>query len=118
VCFDETGHAEAVEVAYDPSLVSYEKLLEVFFASHDPTTPDRQGPNVRTQYRSAVFAYDAEQAAAAKAFIEDANASGRFKRPIVTAVVSPAPTFWRAESYHQQYYAQRGRKACATTIRQ
>ncbi len=108
VCSGRTGHAEAVLVEYDPAKVSYEQLLELFWEIHDPTTPNRQGPDIGTQYRSAVYAHDAEQEAAAKAS-RDA-AAGRFARPIVTEI-APAGPFHKAEDYHQQYFEKRGRKA-------
>ena len=116
VCSDSTGHAEAVEVEYDPSKVSYEALLDIFWANHDPTTPNRQGPNVGSQYRSAIFFADAEQEAAARASKETLEKSGRFRRPITTEI-RPAETFWRAEEYHQQYYEKHSSGAsCASTI--
>ncbi len=108
VCSGRTGHAEAVLVEYDPAKVSYAQLLELFWQIHDPTTPNRQGPDIGTQYRSAVYAHDAEQEAAAKAS-RDATA-GRFARPIVTEI-APAGPFHKAEDYHQQYFEKRGRKA-------
>ena len=111
VCTGTTGHAEAVEVEFDPALVSYRELLAVFFQSHDPTTPNRQGPDIGTQYRSAIFFHDAEQQAAAleaKAALEKA---GSFKRPIVTEI-TPRSEFYRAEEYHQQYFEKRGVKSC------
>jgi peptide-methionine (S)-S-oxide reductase len=107
VCGDRTGHAEAVEVTFDPSRVSYEQLLDAFWAMHDPTTPNRQGPDVGSQYRSAIFYHSAEQKAAAEASKAALERSGRYGRPIVTEIV-PAATFWRAEDYHQQYVAKRG----------
>ena len=111
VCNDETGHAEVVEVEYDPEKVSYEKLLEVFWAAHDPTTLNRQGPDRGTQYRSAVFVHDDEQQVIAETSKKEAQASGRFRRPIVTEI-RPATTFWKAEDYHQQYLARRGQSSC------
>jgi peptide-methionine (S)-S-oxide reductase len=111
VCTDTTGHVEVVEVEYDPDLVSYDRLLEVFWSNHDPTTLDRQGPDYGTQYRSVVFAHDDSQKAAAQEMKERLAASGRFRRPIVTAI-EPASTFWRAEDYHQQYLAKRGQSSC------
>ncbi|MGA8223886.1 MAG: peptide-methionine (S)-S-oxide reductase MsrA [Candidatus Acidiferrales bacterium] len=111
VCSGRTGHAEAVEVEYDPAQVSYEQLLSVFWQSHDPTTLNRQGPDTGTQYRSAIFYHDAAQqasAAGSKALLEKMNA---FKRPIVTEVV-PASDFYRAEDYHQRYLEKRGAKSC------
>jgi peptide-methionine (S)-S-oxide reductase len=111
VCTDTTGHAEAVEVAYDPDKVSYDDLLEVFWANHDPTTLNRQGPDVGTQYRSAIFYHDDEQRASAEASKRRIQESGRFRRPIVTEIM-PASTFYRAEDYHQRYLAKRGRSNC------
>lgn len=109
VCTDETGHAEAVEVTFDPSVISYHDLLDVFWNNHDPTTPNRQGPDVGTQYRSVIFYHSPEQEAEARSS-KDA-AQGRFRRPIVTQIV-PATEFWRAEEYHQQYLAKRGLTHC------
>ncbi|MGH9365412.1 MAG: peptide-methionine (S)-S-oxide reductase MsrA, partial [Thermoanaerobaculia bacterium] len=96
VCSDTTGHAEAVEVEFDPARVGYERLLEVFWENHDPTTLNRQGPDVGNQYRSAIFFHSPEQKAAAEASRDKLGASGRYKRPIVTEI-APAETFWRAE---------------------
>lgn len=107
VCSDTTGHAEAVELIFDPEVVPYRALLEAFFAMHDPTTRNRQGPDIGSQYRSAIFVHNAEQEAAAREMIEELNASGRFSSPIVTQVV-PAETFWRAEEYHQRYHERHG----------
>jgi peptide-methionine (S)-S-oxide reductase len=107
VCAKTTGHAEVVEIDYDPSRVSYEELLEVFWKCHDPTTLDRQGPDVGSQYRSAVFTHDGEQEAAARLSKEKREASGVHRSPIVTEI-TPATTFWRAEEYHQQYFERRG----------
>jgi peptide methionine sulfoxide reductase msrA/msrB len=107
VCTDRTGHAEAVQVTFDPAKVSYERLLDAFWNLHDPTTLNRQGPDVGSQYRSAIFAHDAKQEAAAKASLAALEKSGRFKRPIVTEIVKAGP-FYRAEEYHQQYFAKRG----------
>jgi len=111
VCTDKTGHAEAVEVTYDSSKVSYDDLLRVFWQNHDPTTLNRQGPDVGTQYRSAIFFHDAEQEAAAKASKEALQKSGTYKKPIVTEIV-PASEFWQAEEYHQQYLEKRGLAHC------
>lgn len=111
VCTDRTGHAEVVEVLYDPSEVSYEELLEVFWGIHDPTTPNRQGPDRGTQYRSVIFYHTTEQEAAARASKEKLQVSGIFKRPIVTQI-EPAKQFYRAEEYHQQYYEKTGRRSC------
>lgn len=111
VCTGRTGHAEAVEVEYDTNEVSYLELLAVFWKSHDPTTVNRQGPDVGTQYRSAIFYHDAAQekdARDSKAVLEK---QGVFKRPIVTEI-APASEFFRAEDYHQQYFEKQGIKAC------
>jgi peptide-methionine (S)-S-oxide reductase len=111
VCTDRTGHAEAVQVEFDPAKVSYDRLLDVFWENHDPTTKNRQGPDVGTQYRSAIFFHDAEQERAAKDSIVHQEKSGRFRRPIVTEIV-PAAEFWRAEEYHQRYLEKRGLAHC------
>ena len=111
VCTDRTGHAEVVQVEYDPSKVSYDELLSVFWANHDPTQLNRQGPDVGTQYRTVIFFHNPQQEAAAKASKEKLQASGHYKRPIVTAIV-PAEEFWRAEDYHQQYLEKRGLASC------
>jgi peptide-methionine (S)-S-oxide reductase len=111
VCTDRTGHAEVVQVDYDPAEVAYEDLLAVFWDNHDPTTLNRQGPDVGTQYRSVIFFYSPEQEAAARASKELLDQSGRFKRPIVTQIL-PAPQFWMAEDYHQQYLEKRGLANC------
>ncbi|MEO8438875.1 MAG: peptide-methionine (S)-S-oxide reductase MsrA [Spartobacteria bacterium] len=112
VCSDETGHAEVVEVTYDPEKVSYDTLLDVFWSNHDPTSANRQGPDVGSQYRSVIFSHSPEQKAAAEDKLAELEKSGRFRRPIVTQI-EPAPTFYRAEEYHQQYLAKRGRTHCA-----
>ncbi len=112
VCRHETGHAEVVEVEFDPGQVSYEQLLDVFWSNHDPTTRDRQGPDVGSQYRSVVFYHSPEQQQAAQAKKEELDQSGRFRRPIVTQI-EPAPTFYRAEEYHQRYLEKHGRSHCA-----
>ena len=109
VCTDRTGHAEAVEVTYDPSKVAYQRLLQVFWENHDPTTLNRQGPDWGSQYRSAIFFHSPEQESVARASI--AEAQRRFHRPIVTQIV-PAPTFFEAEDYHQQYLEKRGQAHC------
>ncbi|MDO9461004.1 MAG: peptide-methionine (S)-S-oxide reductase MsrA [Alphaproteobacteria bacterium] len=111
VCSGRTQHAEVVKVVYDPRRVTFEQLLEVFWANHDPTTLNRQGPDVGTQYRSAVFYHDDIQAEIARATLKRLEASGRFRRPIVTEI-SPATTFWMAEDYHQQYLEKRGASSC------
>ena len=112
VCSDETGHAEVVEVIFDPAVVSYEALLDVFWRNHDPTTRNRQGPDVGSQYRSVIFYHSPEQKAAAETKLAELEKSGRFRRPIVTQI-EPAPPFYRAEEYHQQYLAKHGRTHCA-----
>jgi peptide-methionine (S)-S-oxide reductase len=107
VCTDRTGHAETVEVEFDPAQVPYADLLRVFWEMHDPTTPNRQGPDVGSQYRSAVFFHTPEQEAAALASRQELERAGRFRKPIVTEIV-PAGTFYPAEEYHQRYLAKRG----------
>ncbi len=111
VCTDRTGHAEVVEVDYDPNQVSYAKLLEVFWANHDPTQLNRQGPDIGTQYRSVIFYHTPEQQAAAIASKEALEKSGKYRRPIATEIL-PAPEFYRAEDYHQQYLEKRGLSSC------
>lgn len=111
VCTDRTGHAEVVEVLYDPSQITYEDLLEVFWKIHDPTTLNRQGPDRGTQYRSVIFYHTPEQEAVARTSKERLERSGKFKRGIVTQI-EPAARFWRAEEYHQQYYEKTGMKSC------
>ncbi len=113
VCTDRTGHAEVVQVSYDPAQVDYERLLEVFWNCHDPTQKNRQGPDVGSQYRSVVFYHDAEQEAEAQASKERLDSLGRFRRPIVTEI-APAGPFYRAEEYHQQYLKKRGAESCST----
>jgi peptide-methionine (S)-S-oxide reductase len=112
VCSHQTGHAEVVEVQFDPGEVSYQQLLDVFWRNHDPTTRNRQGPDIGSQYRSVIFYHSPEQKAAAEASKAELEKSGRFRRPIVTEI-EPAPTFYRAEEYHQQYLAKHGRTHCA-----
>ncbi len=112
VCSHETGHAEVVEVEFDPSQVSYEQLLDVFWSNHDPTTRDRQGPDIGSQYRSVVFYHSPEQQQAAEAKKAELEKSERFRRPIVTQIEA-APTFYRAEEYHQRYLEKHGRSHCA-----
>jgi peptide-methionine (S)-S-oxide reductase len=111
VCTGRTGHAEVVQVKYDLAQVSYEELLQLFWQSHDPTTPNRQGPDVGTQYRSVIFYYDGEQEAAARASKQKLEENGALRRPIVTEIVPAAP-FYRAEEYHQQYLQKRGLQSC------
>ena len=111
VCTDATGHAEVVEIDFDPEEVSYQELLDLFFELHDPTQLNRQGPDWGTQYRSVVFFHSPEQEAAAKDTIARLTAEKRFAKPIVTQVV-PAQPFWRAEEYHQKYLEKRGMASC------
>lgn len=111
VCAGGTGHAEAVEIEFDPAQVSYRELLAVFFQSHDPTTLNRQGPDFGTQYRSAIFFHNAAQEAAAKESKGALEKAGIFKRPIVTQIVEAGP-FYRAEEYHQKYFEKNGMKSC------
>lgn len=111
VCSDRTGHAEVVQVTFDPSRVSYDRLLDVFFTSHDPTQLNRQGPDVGRQYRSAIFYHSEAQREAAEAAKRKWEASGRWKRPVVTEV-APAGPFWKAEEYHQRYLEKRGLASC------
>ncbi|MGH9430150.1 MAG: peptide-methionine (S)-S-oxide reductase MsrA [Terriglobia bacterium] len=113
VCTDRTGHAEVVHLEFDPSQVSYEDLLKLFWENHDPTTLNRQGPDVGTQYRSVIFFHTPEQEKAAKLSKENLERAKTFKRPIVT-VIEPAAEFYKAEDYHQQYLAKRGLSHCAT----
>jgi peptide-methionine (S)-S-oxide reductase len=115
VCSHTTGHAEVVEVTYDPERISYDELLDAFWSKHDPTQLNRQGWDVGDQYRSVVFVHDEEQRAAVEASKEREQASRR--RPIVT-VVEPAQTFWPAEDYHQQYLEKRGRSTCTPALRE
>jgi peptide-methionine (S)-S-oxide reductase len=111
VCSEGTGHAEAVEVEFDPNQVTYRELLAAFFQSHDPTQLNRQGPDYGSQYRSAIFFHDADQEVAAGEAIAALDKSGVFKRPVVTEIV-PAPEFYRAEDYHQQYFEKQGIRSC------
>jgi len=111
VCSDETGHAEVVQITYDPARVSYDQLVDAFWEAHDPTTLNRQGPDMGTQYRSAIFFHSAEQERLARASKEKMESSGKFRRPIVTEI-TPASTFYRAEEYHQKYLAKRGLSHC------
>jgi peptide-methionine (S)-S-oxide reductase len=111
VCTGRTGHAEVVEVTYDPSRVTYEELLAVFWECHDPTQRNRQGPDVGTQYRSAVFFHDDAQKLAATTSRDGLERSGRYTKPIATEI-TPASAFYRAEDYHQQYLEKRGLATC------
>jgi peptide-methionine (S)-S-oxide reductase len=111
VCSGRTGHAEVVQVTYDPSRVTYDDLLTVFWENHDPTTLNRQGPDIGTQYRSAIFYHDDAQKEAATASKDEREKSGRYRRPIVTEI-TPASEFYMAEDYHQQYLEKRGLSSC------
>lgn len=111
VCTGETGHAETVEVTYDPEMVSYEVLLREFWACHDPTTKDAQGVDVGSQYRSAIFCYDTEQESLARGSKEALESSGVYEEPIVTEIIN-ATEFYPAEEYHQKYLMKRGAKIC------
>jgi peptide-methionine (S)-S-oxide reductase len=111
VCTDKTGHAEAVEITYDPQKITYEQLLKVFWDIHDPTTKNRQGPDVGTQYRSAIFYHTAEQKSVAEQSKNDLEQSGKYKKKIVTEITQ-ATTFYPAEEYHQQYLEKHRMAAC------
>jgi peptide-methionine (S)-S-oxide reductase len=111
VCTDRTGHAEVVQVEFDPSKVSYDQLLELFWASHNPTQVNRQGPDFGSQYRSVIFYHSLEQKLAAESYKQKLTQARAFKRPIATQIV-PAQTFYRAEEYHQQYLEKRGETSC------
>jgi len=113
VCSDRTGHAEVVEVTYDPEKVPYEQLLAVFWAEHDPTQVNRQGPDVGSQYRSVIFVHDAEQRAAAEA--SRSRLQEGLPRPVATTI-EDAPPFWEAEDYHQQYLEKRGLASCTARL--
>jgi len=112
VCSGRTGHAEVVQIEYDPDKVSYQQLLDVFWSNHDPTQLNRQGPDIGTQYRSVIFTHDAEQRQIAGASKAELDNSARFRRPIVTEIL-PFSAFYRAEEYHQQYLEKRGLDHCA-----
>jgi peptide-methionine (S)-S-oxide reductase len=111
VCTDRTGHAEVVQVAFDPARVSYAQLLDVFWQTHDPTQLNRQGPDYGKQYRSVIFFHSPEQEVAARALKAKLQASSLYPRPIMTEI-APASTFWRAEEYHQRYLEKRGSSSC------
>lgn len=111
VCTDKTGHAEAVQIHYDPKVISYEKLLEVFWSVHDPTTKNKQGPDIGSQYRSIISYHTPEQEMLANRSKEELEKSRKFKSKIVTEIV-PASTFYKAEEYHQQYYQKNGIRSC------
>src|SRR3954471_3113660 len=107
VCSDETGHAEVVEVEFDPTRISYDKLLDIFWANHNPTQMNRQGPDVGTQYRSVIFYHSPEQKSVAEASREKLSKAPKFAERKIVTQIEPAPKFWRAEEYHQQYLAKR-----------
>ncbi len=111
VCYNDTGHAEVVQVTFDPEKISYEQLLKVFFDSHNPTQLNAQGPDVGDQYRSVIFTHSDAQAAAAKKAIEEVSASKKWSKPIVTQV-EPAQPFYKAEEYHQRYLEKHGLSSC------
>jgi peptide-methionine (S)-S-oxide reductase len=111
VCTDTTGHAEVVHLKYDENLITYDQLLKAFWEMHDPTTMNRQGPDVGSQYRSIIFYYNEEQKAAAEKSKEELGKSGKYSSPIVTEIVPAAP-FYKAEDYHQKYFKKTGRKVC------
>jgi peptide-methionine (S)-S-oxide reductase len=111
VCTDRTGHAEVVQVEYDPAKVSYLELLKTFWNNHNPTTLNRQGPDIGRQYRSVIFYYSPEQKAAAEASKQALEKAGTYKKPVVTEI-QPAPEFYPAEEYHQQYLEKRGQSSC------
>ncbi|MGA9033060.1 MAG: peptide-methionine (S)-S-oxide reductase MsrA [Sulfuricaulis sp.] len=111
VCADTTGHAEVVEITFDPAQLPYEQLLETFWKLHDPTTPNRQGPDVGSQYRSVIFFHSPAQEAAARTAKERLDKSGKFRNPVVTQIVPAAP-FYKAEDYHQRYLEKRGLASC------
>ena len=111
VCTAATGQAEAIAITFDPSKVSYKELVELFFKMHDPTQVNRQGPDVGTQYRSAIFYYSPEQKAVAEAARDALNGSGKYKKPLATQIL-PAGPFYRAEEYHQRYFEKNGGPAC------
>ncbi|MCX6844516.1 MAG: peptide-methionine (S)-S-oxide reductase MsrA [candidate division WOR-3 bacterium] len=113
VCSDTTGHAEAVQVVFDPTVVTYEQLLDKFWSIHDPTTPNQQGPDFGSQYRSAIFYHSPAQQAAALASKAELEKSGKYRRPVVTEIV-PAVEFWPAEEYHQKYFQKHGGGTCHT----
>ena len=113
VCTGRTGHAEAIQLEFDPNVISYEVLLDIFWANHNPTTPNQQGPDVGSQYRSAVFFHDSDQENKARKAKQDLEESGKFSRRIVTEIVK-ATTFFNAEEYHQKYLQKDGLRACSS----
>jgi peptide-methionine (S)-S-oxide reductase len=112
VCTDATGHAEVVEVDFDPAKLSYGQLLDAFFSLHDPTQLNKQGPDWGTQYRSAIFVHSDAQRAEAEAKIAQLTAAGKFAPRKIVTTIEPAQTFWRAEDYHQRYLEKRGLASC------
>jgi peptide methionine sulfoxide reductase msrA/msrB len=117
VCTGRTGHAEVIQITYDPEIISFKELLEVFWKTHDPTTPNRQGPDVGTQYRSVIFYHDEDQRKLAEQYKQRLNEAGVFKAPVITEI-SPLEKFYPAEDYHQDYYRQNTRaQYCALVIR-
>ena len=115
VCTGTTGHAEAVQIAFDPAVISYKQLLQVFFTIHDPTTPNRQGADVGAQYRSVVFYHDEDQKETAEQVIRETNETGMWGKPIVTEV-SPFTAFYKAEDYHQEYYRKNPWQGYCTAV--
>ncbi len=113
VCTGRTGHAEAIQLEYDPNVISYEELLDIFWANHDPTTSNQQGPDIGSQYRSAVFYHDSEQENVAKTTKKKLDESGKFSKKIVSEIVK-ATTFFKAEEYHQKYLQKDGLRACSS----
>lgn len=111
VCTGRTGHAEALEITFDPNVISYKQLVELFWRVHDPTQVNRQGPDFGTQYRSVIFVHSPEQKEIAEKSKADLAASGKYRKPIATQIV-PAGTFWRAEEYHQRYFEKNGGPVC------
>ena len=111
VCTGETGHAEAVQIKYDPEKIEFEQLLNIFFFSHDPTQVNRQGPDIGTQYRSSIFFHDQSQKEVATKYVESLNQRDEFKSPIATEIVEVAK-FWDAEEYHQRYFEKNGINVC------
>ncbi len=112
ICTGNTGHAEAVEILYDPNIISYEELLHILFKNHDPTTPNRQGVDVGSQYRSAIFYHTQKQSELAKSTINSLEKTNLFSRPIITQVVA-ATKFYQAEEYHQKYFDKNGINGCS-----
>ena len=115
MCTGRTGHAEVVQIEFDPSLITYRELLEVFFGIHDPTTLNRQGNDIGTQYRSAIFPHDAEQEKTARAFVDELAAEHTFDAPIVTSI-EPLGMFYPAETYHQDYYDRNQRQPYCSAV--